>query len=356
MREAIARLPAGTYNDTVYFDGWGQPLWLKLALTVDADGMLLDFAGSAAQMDVGINCVPNYAMAYANFILKCILCPDIPHNGGTFAPIRFRFPEGSIVNPTFPAPVAARHVTGHYAAFVVLGVLRQLAPERMMAESAGPGSATMQLDGSLDDDRRYSLLFFNPGGLGARSTGDGLPTINFPPNRWNIPTEVVETVTPIVVLEKELLQDSGGAGQFRGGLGQRVTFLLNAQRPAWMAAMLERVAIPARGFSGGLEGGKAAVSINGEPVHPKKRHRLQPGDIVTACTAGGGGYGSPEARPPEEVAADVRLGYVSASQAMAVYRVAMEANGQAIDWATTRRLREKRTVNPVEGRSGPDEK
>lgn len=330
MRDAIRALPNGTYVDDVYFDGADEPVQLHLALTVEDDSLQLDFTGSSRQVSIGINCVPNYAMAYANFMLKAVLCPELPHNEGTFAPVRYVIPEGTIINPRYPAPVAARHLTGHFTAFAVLGVLARLIPDRVMADSAGGGSAVMQLNGTREDGSPFALLFFNPGGLGARANDDGIPTVSFPPNRWNIPVEVVENILPIAVLEKELLTDSGGPGKFRGGLGQRVVFRLLSGH-CWLSGMLERTKYPARGFWGGLPGCTSELAINGETVHPKKRHELFPGDWVVAIAAGGGGFGSPKDRLRSRLLDDVRLGYVSATAAIVDYGLTTEELRSARD-------------------------
>src|SRR5262249_13079150 len=127
----------------------------------------------------------------------------------------------------------------------------QLLHQKTMAERAGGGTAVMQLSGASADGTPFAVLFFSPGGLGVRSGQDGLRTVSFHPNRWNIPVEVVEQVVPIAVDVKELLVDSGGPGESRGGLGQRVVFRLLEGR-CWMSGVLERTRYPASGVSGGL--------------------------------------------------------------------------------------------------------
>src|SRR3954469_20653100 len=114
MRAAIAKLPDGRYEAVGYSDGHGERVELRLAATIDGDEITLDFAGSSKQSEHGINVVLNYTHAYASFALKAAVAPGVPHNGGLFSPVHGPAPEASVRTCRPPAPVASRHVVGHF--------------------------------------------------------------------------------------------------------------------------------------------------------------------------------------------------------------------------------------------------
>jgi len=177
------------------------------------------------------------------------------------------------------------------------------------------------------------------GGMGARPTKDS-PTTLFPFVISDIPIEVIENEFPLFVRKREMVRDSGGAGKYRGGLGQEIEVQVESQKPANFFCMQERITHPPLGLRGGLPGGTADLVINDTiRPHPKKGYMLQPGDSVRIRANGGGGYGSPVRRDPEKVLADVLNDYVSVEQAAKLYRVAIDAKAGRIDWPKTRRLR-----------------
>src|SRR4051794_19725625 len=136
MRAAIAALPDGIYQNTVYSDGYEEPVRLHVEITKQGDSLLVDWAGSSPESKRGINVVLNYTHAYTTYALKCALAPEVPNNEGSFRPVKVTAPEGSILNAIKPAPVAARHILGHFLPGVVFGALAEVIPDRVLAEGA----------------------------------------------------------------------------------------------------------------------------------------------------------------------------------------------------------------------------
>jgi N-methylhydantoinase B len=305
--------------------------------------MAIDFEGTSPTVARGINCVANYSRAYAVHAVKSAICPDLPSNQGVFAQIAFSIPEGSILNSRRPAPVSARHLTGHFASFAVYGALARAIPERVIADSSGPCGGTLQITGSDAHGVQFSVLAFNSGGLGARPAQDGTEATHFPANAANTPIEVLEAVAPILFERKELLPDSGGPGKFRGGCGQRLTFRLQPGAAGRVALMFERIRYPARGFAGGKPGSASRIAINGQFLaNAKHTVALNGGDVVSMDLAGGGGYYPPDERDPLAVLTDVREGKITAQQARDAYCVALTDDRQAIDAPKTAALRAAR--------------
>ena len=207
MREAIAAIPDGDYDRTCQTDGLEEPVTIKCRLSVRGDEITADFEGSSPQVDRALNVVLNYTAAYTNYALKCAIAPHVPHNDGSFRPVRVVAPEGSIFNPRFPAAVAARQIAGHFIPHTVFGALEPVLPDRVIAEGAG-GIWLTTIRGAGRD--RFVGVFFAAGGTGARPTADGLSTTAFPSGVATAPVEVIETTAPLVVRRKELRRDSGG--------------------------------------------------------------------------------------------------------------------------------------------------
>src|SRR5882762_6711589 len=159
MREAIRALPAGVWEHAITSDGFGEPITIKVRCQVQGDDLLIDYAGSSPASRRGVNVVMNYTEAYTTYGVKVIVSPDVPNNEGAFRPLRITAPAGSILNVQRPAPVAARHIVGHFLPHVIAGALGQALPDRVMAE----GSANIwgvQVSGKELDGRPFSHIFF----------------------------------------------------------------------------------------------------------------------------------------------------------------------------------------------------
>lgn len=314
MRKAIRAIPDGTYLGESAVDGRSEPLIIKACVAVRGSEITVDYAGTSPQVDWGINSVLNYTFAYTAFPIKCALDPDTPKNEGTYRSIRVSAPVGSILNPTFPAPVAGRHLSGMYCAAAVYQALAQAVPDRVIAESSGPPARPVVV-GAGPDGRDRGLVIFAWGGMGARANADGLSCTAFPGNDKCAAVETMERTAPVRFHRKALVTDSGGIGRRRGGLGQEIVFEYRGSRPGYITMMSARIQSPPRGLLGGGDGLPTAYHVNGRPADPNGRTELAFGDIVTICFPGGGGYGAPEDRDAARVALDVANGLVSEAAA-----------------------------------------
>jgi N-methylhydantoinase B len=327
MRDAIGALPDGVYEHEGWSDGFDEPIRLAVRVTVDGDGLEIDFAGSSPQSRYGINLVLNYTHAYASFAAKAALAPDVPHNEGSFRPVRVLAPPGSILNCLEPAPVGTRHLIGHLLPGVIFGALSPALPDRLIA--AGSDAAWLTIWRGADrDERPFSLTLFQSGGTGARATKDGLTTTGFPSGVAGVPAEVIETLTPLVQHRRELRTDSGGAGRFRGGLGQLTEMGCLGSGPWTVSTLIDRTRFPAPGLDGGGSGSAGELSLeSGGPAKPKTVLQVAEDDRVRLALPGGGGCGHPYERDPGHVLADVVDGYVSIESARDDYGVAVEYVG-----------------------------
>jgi N-methylhydantoinase B len=311
MREAIRALPHGVYEHAITSDGFGEPITIRVRCQVRGEDLLIDYAGSSPASRRGVNVVMNYTEAYTTYGVKVIISPDVPNNEGAFRPVRISAPVGSILNVMRPAPVAARHVIGHFLPHVIAGALGQALPERVMAE----GSANIwgvQVSGKDTEGRPFTHIFFSSGGTGARAVRDGLSATAFPSGVLGTPVEVVENLSPLLIERKALRKDSGGIGKYRGGLGQTIAFRVRTREPFVCSILCDRTVHPAAGFRGGGPGATGGVLIDGvQPPNPKAEQVVPPDSLVELHLPGGGGYGPPSGRDPELTERDVLEDYVT---------------------------------------------
>ncbi|WP_426955879.1 hydantoinase B/oxoprolinase family protein [Muricoccus radiodurans] len=321
MRRAIAAVPDGTYAAALDADGFDeQRTHIACTVTVAGETMHIDFEGTSPQIDRGINCAYNYTHAYAVYPVKCALDPFTPRNEGSYRAITVAAPDRSILNPRFPAPCGARQLTGHLLAGVIYEALAEVLPDKVIAECGGAPTMRALFSGADGNGDRFSQVLFASGGMGASPHRDGLPTTAFPTNVGAGSIEAYESVAPLLVWKKQLRPDSGGAGRFRGGLGQEAVIEVRTPAPVRLSLLSDRRDHPAKGLLGGLPGAAAVIEIDdGTRPHPKSRTTVAPGRRVTLLYAGGGGFGNPRERDPDAVAADLKDGYVSAEAAQRDY-------------------------------------
>jgi N-methylhydantoinase B len=345
LRDALRELPDGTYTNEIVTDGFDdEEIVLRVTATVDGDGIHLDFAGSSPQSRRGINVVLNYTRAYASFAVKAAISPEVPHNAGSFRPVRVTAPEGSVLNCRPPAPVASRHLIGHFLPSLLIGALPSAA-----VTAIAPSADALWM--TIWRGPGFMLNVFQTGGMGARAAKDGLSTTGFPSGLRSTPTEVIETMAPLIQHTRELRVDSGGAGRWRGGLGQ-VTTMGALGVPSWSVnGNVDRVRAAASGVDGGEPGAPGRFGLRGGADLPaKSRVPLAAESVVDVTLPGGGGYGPPSARPVAAVFADVVEGYVSVAAAREVYGVEVRYLGDpdalvrlpedyAVDEEQTARLR-----------------
>ena len=350
--ERVRALPAGTWRNKLIMDGYDKPIDLVAALTIGQDGIHVDFEGTSPASGYGINVVLNYTLAYTSFGIKCIVAPEVPNNAGSLAPFTVKAPEGSILNVKRPWPVAARHVIGHMLPDLVLGCLHPAIAGGVPAEGAASlwnpqlrgGPATTGMPATLRPGRNvepieFDIVTFNSGGTGARPTKDGMNATAFPSGVRTMPVEATEQVAPIVIWRKELRPDSGGAGTWRGGVGQVIEIGGVDDDPFHVLAMFDRCDNAPKGRDGGVDGARGAVRLkSGKKLHSKGQQPIPEGDRLILELPGGAGFGDPRRRDPARVAADAADGLVSPDRARVDYGVALDGSG-GVDEAATRALR-----------------
>jgi len=249
--EAIRKIKPGTFKFSMRVDGYDKPIDLVAAMTIGETGIDVDFAGTSGISAYGINVPLCYTEAYASFGVKCIVAPKIPNNEGSLSVIRITAPEGTILNAKPPAPVATRHVTGQMLPDVVFGCLHQALGGEVPAEGTSClwNLFAMGGPGCTDDPAEiahavpFNVMSFHAGGTGARPGKDGLSATAFPSGVRNMPVEVNEAISPIVIWKKEYRPDTGGAGQFRGGLGQVMEVGNLDPAPFALSAYYDRIRI-----------------------------------------------------------------------------------------------------------------
>ena len=319
MRQAIAAMPDGSYSydDVLDNDGVELDKTIRIETTVEIadDNIRIDFTGTSGQVRGPFNCVPSGSQAAAYFAVQALADADIPTNGGCFRPISLTLPEGSLVNPRAPAPVNARTSTIKRIAGCIIGALRQAAPERASADAAGE-LLLLAFGGTQADGTPYVVGEIIAAGSGASDGMDGVDVIETDAtNCMNLPVEALEMDAPIRVHRSELRTDSGGDGAYRGGLGIVRNYEI-LKGDVIFTYRGERHAEPAAGYAGGGAGARAHAEIHRadgsiETINSKLVVSLASGDRVEIETAGGGGYGPPAERTPEQRSADLANGKVS---------------------------------------------
>ena len=286
----------------------------------------MDFAGSSPPVSHGINVTLNYTAGYTTYGVKCAISPDVPNNEGSFRPVTVTAPEDCILNAPYPCAVGGRHLVGHFLPSAVFGALADALPERVIAAGADALWDTQIFGEDPRTGKRFTYVWFSAGGAGALATKDGLSATAFPSGIAGVPAEVIETLSPVVLKRRELRRDSGGPGEFRGGLGQTLEIAVQGERPFMFSGLYERIDHPAPGLHGGAPGAAGTLGTNRPDLalRSKTRVPLPAGTEITLELPGGGGYGPPWRRDPARVLADVRDGYVSLEQARAAYGVAID--------------------------------
>lgn len=349
-RGAIEKIPDGKYPYQAFIDSDTKPIKINLVVFVQGSDIIVDYKGTSPQVDRAINSPFNYTYAHTTFGLKCLLDPLIPSNAGYFKPITVKAPEGSILNAKFPAAVVARSQVTMYLSEFILMALSKALPGRVIAGSGSCPLWNKVFDGMRRDGKPFHEYFFIAGGMGARSNKDGVSCLQFPANVDNAPIEIVENEAPVLYERKALFCDSGGAGEYRGGLGQEVSISIHegvhkVHGKVRFGVKGGRYTIPVPGLFGG-RGSTCEIRINdGEPLKIAKYTQLTAGDRICSRTPGGGGYGDPFKRDPKLVEKDVRHGYVSVDGALRCYRVVVNKGTQEVDVEMTKKIRSEKISN-----------
>ncbi len=321
MRAAIAEIPDGTYNFEDYMDGDGIGTFdipIRLALTVRGDRIKLDFTGTSPQVAGNINTTLNAVQASVCYALIAVLDSELPSNQGVLDVVDIHIEPATLLNSEFPAPVAARAHSCQRAIDVVLGALSQALPDRVIA--AANGANTTAVFSGVDPRTGNPYLYLETlgGGMGARATKDGKDGVQVGiTNTSNLPVEAIEQEYPLRVEEYSLVEDSGGAGRYRGGMGLR-RIVTPVDHTCVFNGAGERFRYQPWGLFGGEAGGSGRFLLrNGDGEH---RLDDKPGEVsvstdarVVIETPGAGGYGRPAERSENAVATDLGSGKYSAA-------------------------------------------
>lgn len=289
MRRAIRTLPDGDYPFRLEHDGFEERIIIQNNVQVRGDAVHIDYTGSSPQLPRSVNVVPIYTFSYTAFGVKALLSPGTPNNEGSFIPVSTSAPEGTILNPKYPAASGARGMIGHLLPVAFMGALADVLPDKVMA----PGSANSSFTISGEHaGRRYAAVNFMNAGQGATASRQGHSALSFPANLGNTPIEVMEVEAPIRILHRKIRRGSGGAGKHNGGDGLALVFEFCGENPATVSFLMTRIKSAPPGLHGGGEGKIGSLKLNGKAIDPAKHWTLQAGDLVEMETSGGGGFGA----------------------------------------------------------------
>lgn len=344
MRAAISALPDGVYHSTVVVDELDLPLQLVCALEVQGDEIAIDFSGTSPQQPHGgINVTFTFTHGQISYALKATLLPDVPGNDGCYRPIHASAPPGCILNAQRPASCNQRHRIGAHIFGAVLRALAEVLPERVIAGS-GFLVSTRVFATAADDGAMEHCYLFSAGGMGARIRSNGISTVQVPALAGAVPVELFEISVPVLTLCREFIADSGGAGEQRGGLAQRLELQLlpGFNGTAKVAVHAAGQNVPPFGLHDGAGGKPAEILRDGAVLTREEKFEfasalpLNNGSMTVGFdTAAGGGYGSPLNRDAHKVRDDVRDGLVSLDKAEEAYGVILNPKTLEVDQSAT---------------------
>jgi N-methylhydantoinase B len=351
VKQALASWPDGSVEGESFVDHDGielnKPIRIHVKIEKRGEHIHFDFTGSSDQTGGPANIRPPLVNACCAYALVSLIDPYLPVNQGIASSIATTFRKGSVLDPRFPGAVNTYMPTALAVVEALFRALARFVPEKNVAGCSGSGAMVL---GGRSGDRGYVHYEIFSGGTGARSGKDGVSAMAFHlSNCRTAPIEIIESEFPARVERFELIRDSGGAGEFRGGLGfvRECRILGDEVR---FSMRTDKHDIPAVGVEGGRNGRTGACAINEGSTREKRLpsrfgdYILHREDLLTLERPGGGGLGDPFNRAPEKVLEDVRQGYVSAECAGDLYGVAVEAaeTGWRIDEEATSALRKSR--------------
>jgi N-methylhydantoinase B len=295
VRAEIAKLPKGSWSNSMITDGYDAPITLTATTTISDTGIHVDYTGTSPASRRGINVPLAYTTAYTVFGLACIVASQTPNNHGSLTPLTVTAPPGTILNALKPAAVCARHVIGQMLPDVVFGCLAQAIPDRVPAEGTSclwnlnvRGAVRDNTDGNYG----FTMAVTSNGGTGARPHANGLSATAFPSGVKGTPIEIAESITPLIFWRKELREGSGGQGHTNGGDGQIIEIESGIGLPFELLAAFDRIDHPPRGRDGGTNGAPGSVAIKGgRTLKGKGTQTIAPGERLVIMTPGGGGLG-----------------------------------------------------------------
>jgi N-methylhydantoinase B len=321
MRAGIAKLPDGRYRKELAMEiaGIAEPHTIALTVTIRGDELIADFTGTSPQVRRPVNSPINYTRAYVAVPMKMVCDPELPNNDGTYRPLTVTAPEGCLVNPTYPAPCFWRLAAGMLVSELMFRILAEIAPDRVPADSGSMPTWQFYVNGARRDGGAFALHQHAFGGMGARPGADGLASVSFPYNVRDVSIEWAELETPLFFERRELIPDSGGAGQWRGGLGEELALRafddrsLDPGMPLVLSGSAGRMRFAPGGLFGGRPGSLGRILVNDVPIAPTSSPEVifRVGDVLRLLLPGGGGYGDPRRRDRRLVEADLQNGYVT---------------------------------------------
>ena len=329
MGNRIAELPDGDFAGTAYLDNDGhgdERVPIHVTLRVRGRNITFDFAGSGTQARGNLNVPASALEATCYYALKSLLDPNLPPNEGMFAAVEIAAPEGTIVNPRSPAPVASRSATCQKIARAIFLAFTEVLPADLLMAPSTDMNAAMVLSGPrVRGGGSFVYLETVGGGAGARMEADGMHAVQVHiTNTTNLPAEAMEIEYPLLVREYGLADESCGAGRTRGGAG--IVREIEATADGVVVSVrADGAETPAPGLFGGGEGGRARLTMNpgrdGETAMPLKvaAMPLTRGSSIRLETPGGGGFGPPGERSAERLARDLRHGLLSEAEAREAY-------------------------------------
>ena len=310
MRAGIEATPDGTYTFSDIFDSnvVEGDMVLSVKITINGSDMHLSF-DAPPQVRAGLNVVYTALLATCYYAVKSIIDPTILPNAGLARPLTVAAPEGSLLNCRHPAAVNGRIAACQRVADIVQGALAKALPGRVPA--AGNGACTgVQFTGTRHDGSLWVYLETIGGGGGARPSADGLSGIHVHlTNTSNLPVEALEQEYPLTLLRYELVNGSGGAGRWRGGMGVRRMY--RTEEDCRMSLEGARLTSAPWGLEGGVDGGRSHFEVGSHGVPGAETVLLRAGTVIEIVTAGGGGFGDPRERSAASTAADMRDGRIS---------------------------------------------
>lgn len=330
-RAEIAKIKPGRYEFCDYLDDDGSsadapPLKIAVSMEVRGDTLHFDFTGTADQVKTAINNVPYSAISAVYFAVRTLTSDAAPNNEGCYRPVTVHLPVGSLINPTFPAPINARAVSLRRVNDAIMGVMGKALPERMTAANCGQSSLIHFGTVNERTGERIVATLGGPwmGGMGARNGKDGIDVTDHDlSNVFHLPIEISEAELPVLFHRVQLWQDSGGAGRWRGGLGYHVEAeWLRGEAAVTMRR--DRHKFQPWGLAGGLSGPACKTLFQraggtAEAIASKGSFPMHPGDRILLWTTGSGGYGDPRDRDRQAVIDDLADGRISAEQARKTY-------------------------------------
>ena len=327
VRKKLEKIPEGTYVAEDYLElPGGKDLKIKVSVSVK-DRVTVDYQGTDGQVQAPLNAVLGVTIAGVHFVFKSLLGEDVPVNHGAFELFEVKAPEGTIVNPVFPAPVAGGNVeTSERNASALFLALSKAIPDRIPAASGGSMNNVMM--GGVFKGRTWAFYETIGTGSGGRPGMDGVDCVHSAmTNTMNTPIEEIERNFPIIITKYALRENSSGAGQYRGGSGIVRSYLIAAGKVT-VTVLADRGRHAPWGLMGGLEGAKTEIIVKKGRRRLKKETKfteeLEAGDILEVRTAGGGGYGDPAKRDPELIKKDLENGIITSSYAKKYYKEALK--------------------------------